>query len=392
MHSRRPLPNSSRSLSDYQARPDLGLFIGMLVLVGFGTIMVYSSSAFYAWATSEFGSGFFFLKRHLIRLGVGLCAMVVAEKIDYRFWSRIAKPLLGVCMLLLVAVLIVGSGRSHGASRWLRISFVSVQPSELMKVCLVIFLASYVVSARENMKHFSRGLLPPLVVLGIITALVVKQPNFGTAVALLLIGFFMLYIGGSRVHHLVGAGIAGAVAVGLIAYGIPYAHRRIVGFMGAASGSLTGNYQLRQSLLGMGSGGLFGAGLGGSRAKLLFLPEPHTDFIFAVVAEELGFIGAIVLMGTFLFILVRGAQIALSSPDDFGMFLAAGLTISIFTYVLLHIAVVVGALPTTGLPLPFLSFGGSALFTNLVSVGILLNISKRRQKSKAPHYGRRCLR
>ena len=392
MRSRKPLPNSSRSLSDHQGRPDLGLFVGMLVLVGFGTIMVYSSSAFYAWATSEFGSEFFFLKRHLIRLGVGLCAMVVAERLDYRFWSKIAKPLMGMCMLLLVAVLIVGSGRSHGANRWLRISFVSVQPSELMKVCLVIYLASYMASGRETMKHFRRGLLPPLVVLGVIAVLVIKQPNFGTAAALLLIGFLMLYIGGSRLHYLLGAGIAGAIAIGLIAYTIPYAHHRIMGFIGTASGGINGNYQLRQSLLGMGSGGLFGAGLGGGRMKLLFLPEPHTDFIFAVVAEELGFIGAIVLMSTFLFVLLRGAQIALTAPDDFGMFLAAGLTISIFTYVLLHIAVVVGAVPTTGLPLPFLSFGGSALFANLVSVGILLNISKRCQKLTVSPRGRRCLR
>lgn len=392
MHSRKHLPSSNRSLSDYQARPDLGLFVGTLVLAGFGTIMVYSSSAFIAWATSEFGSEFFFLKRHLVRLGVGLCAMVVAERLDYRLWSKIAKPLMGVCMLLLVAVLIVGSGRSQGASRWLRISFVSVQPSELTKICLVIYLASHMASGRETMKHFSTGLLPPLVVLGVITALVVKQPNFGTAAALLLIGFLMLYIGGSSVHQLLGAGIAGAITVGLIAYAIPYAQHRITGFISAAPGGLDGNYQLRQSLLGLGSGGLFGEGLGGGRMKLLFLPEPHTDFIFAVVAEELGFIGAVVLMSTFLFVLLRGTQIALSASDDFGMFLAAGLTISIFTYVLLHIAVVVGAVPTTGLPLPFLSFGGSALFTNLVSVGILLNISKRCNKLTAPLYARRRLR
>jgi len=354
--------------------------------------MVYSSSAIYAWASSEYGNEFFFLKRHLLRLGIGICAMLVAQRLDYRFWSKISTPLIGLCVALLIAVLLVGSGKSHGANRWLRLSFVSVQPAEMTKICLVIFLASYITTKSEKLKDFKTGLLPPLVLLGVITALVVKQPNFGTAAALLLIGFLILYIGGAKMRHLLAAAVVGMIAVALIACTVPYARHRILGFTGASAGGLQNNYQLRQSFLGMGSGGLFGEGLGRSKVKLLFLPEPHTDFIFAVVAEETGFVGAAVLMGSFLFIMLRGMHIAASCPDNFGMLLASGLSISIFTYVLLHVAVVVGALPTTGLPLPFLSFGGSAMFTNLVSVGIILNVSRSAQKLKPFLSTRRNLR
>ncbi|MFQ5906238.1 MAG: FtsW/RodA/SpoVE family cell cycle protein, partial [bacterium] len=344
MRSGRLLLNSSRNLADHHSRTDLGLFVATVILVGFGTIMVYSSSAIYAWASSEYGNEFFFLKRHLLRLGIGICAMLVAQRLDYRFWSKMAKPLMGLSVALLVAVLLVGSGRSHGASRWLRLSFLSVQPAELTKVCLVIYLASYISAKSDRLKDFKTGLLPPLILLGVITALVVKQPNFGTAAALLLIGFLILYVGGARMHHLLGAGVAGMIAVALIAYTVPYARHRILGFIGTSTGALESNYQLRQSFLGMGSGGLFGEGLGRSKVKLLSLPEPHTDFIFAVVAEEMGFVGATILMGTFLFVMLRGMHIAGSSPDNFGLLLASGLSISIFTYVLLHIAVVVGAL------------------------------------------------
>jgi len=354
--------------------------------------MVYSSSAIYAWANSEFGNEFFFLKRHLFRVGIGLFAMWMAQRIDYRFLSRVAKPLLLLCFLLLGAVLVVGSGASHGATRWIRISFLSVQPAELMKICLVIYLASFLVAKGEKIKDFRRGLIPPLLVLGLATFLVVKQPNFGTAAALLAIGFLMLYMGGSRLHHLAAAGLAGLLAVGLLAYTMPYARHRLVGFLGASTGNGETNYQVRQSILGMGCGGIFGEGLGGSKFKLLSLPEPHTDFVFAVVAEELGFLGSIILMGCFLFIMFRGMKIAVSCSDPFGTILAAGLSATIFTYVLLHIAVVLGAVPTTGLPLPFLSFGGTALFTNLVAVGIILSVSKHGPKLRHSFSARRSVR
>jgi cell division protein FtsW len=354
--------------------------------------MVYSSSAIYAWASTEFGNEFFFLKRHLFRVGIGLCAMWVAQKIDYKFWSRAAKPLLVLCLILLAAVLVIGSGSSHGATRWIRVSFVSVQPAELMKISLVIYLASFLVSKGEAIKDFRRGLIPPLVVLGLSIFLVVRQPNFGTAAALLMIGFLVLYMGGSRLHHLLAAGLAGLAAVGLLAYTMPYARHRLVGFLGASTGGAETNYQVRQSILGMGCGGIFGEGLGGSKFKLMSLPEPHTDFVFAVVAEELGFLGSIILMGCFLFVMIRGMKIALSCPDTFGMILAAGLSATIFTYVLLHIAVVLGVVPTTGLPLPFLSFGGTALFTNLVSIGMILSVSRHTQRLGRSSGPRRALR
>jgi cell division protein FtsW len=366
----------SPGLPAEERKPDLPLFVATLILVGFGTIMVYSSSAIYAWASSEFGNEYFFFKRHIFRLGIGLCAMWVAERLDYRFWSKVAKPLMGVCLALLLAVLIFGSGGEQGATRWLRLSFLSVQPSELAKVCLVIYLASYVATKGDRIKEFRRGLIPPLVVLGLLTLLLLKQPNFGTAAAILVIAFLVLYVGGARMHHLVLTGLAGALVVALLAYNIPYARDRITGFLGTTAGSLDSNYQVRQSVLGMGSGGLIGEGLGQSKVKLLSLPEPHTDFVFAVVAEELGFLGSAILLGLFLFVAIRGMQIGVSCQDAFGTLLASGLSIAIFTYVLLHVAVVVGSVPTTGLPLPFLSFGGSALFTNLVSIGIVLNVSR----------------
>ncbi|MCH7760655.1 putative lipid II flippase FtsW [candidate division TA06 bacterium] len=349
-------------------RFDTTFFLTTLGLLLFGTVMVYSSSAFLAERSSHFGSGVYFLKRHLFRLLLGLVALIICEKIDYRIWRRLSKPLLLFGILLLVVVFLTGR-EVHGTRRWLRLSFLSIQPSELVRLFLIVYLASFLSKNRERIKKFSR-ITPSFLLIGLITSLILLQPNFGTAFALLSIAFLLLFVGGARISHLTLVGLCGLATFFLLTFRVPYAQSRVFSFLKG------GGYQIERSLLGVGAGGIFGAGLGTGREKLLFLPEPHTDFIFATLAEELGFLGGGILLFLYLLLFYRGFQIALKTIDPFGSLLAFGLILSIFIYVFLHIGVVLGVLPTTGLPLPFISFGGTALLVNLISIGILLNISK----------------
>lgn len=349
-------------------RFDIPLLFVTLSLLIFGTVMVYSSSAFLAEKSSHFGSESYFLKRHLLRLIFGILALFLCMRIDYRIWRRLAKPLLLSGILLLLVVIV--SGREiHGARRWIQLSFLSLQPSELIRLVLILYLASFLTKNPERLREF-KNIVPLLLILGLVTLLILLEPNFGTAFALLLLSFLLLYLGGARITHLFSVGLGGGVVMLLLALHIPYSKMRLLSFIKG------GGYQLERSLLGVGAGGIFGSGLGTGREKLLFLPEPHTDFIFATVAEELGFLGGGILLFLYLLLLIRGIQISRRAVDPFGSILAFGLILSIFIYVILHGGVVLGFLPTTGLPLPFMSFGGTALLVNLMSVGIVLNISQ----------------
>lgn len=362
------MPNRAHS-------PDYTLLGTILLLLVFGVVMVYSSSAIAA--QFHFDDSFFFLKRQLLWVLLGLTAMLVTMQIDYHFWYRWAKPLFALTLLLLLLVLIPGLGKVvNGARRWLGVGSWYLQPSELAKLGVVLFMAASLTKRQPFMSSFSRGLLPHLAVLLVVFGLILKEPDLGTALAISGTVFLLLYAAGAKLTQL--AMLGGIGALGIIAAILvePYRLRRLLAFSDPWSDPLNTGYHIIQSLYALGSGGLFGVGLGRSREKFLYLPEPHTDFIFAIMGEELGFIGAATVLLLFFLLLWRGCKIAIAAPDLYGSLLAAGITSMIILQALMNIAVVTASMPVTGIPLPFISFGGSALIFTLAGMGIVLNISR----------------
>jgi cell division protein FtsW len=351
------------------------LFGVAVALLSAGVVMVYSASAIVA--ADRFGDPYFFLKRQLFWALLGSLAMLAAVRVDYRKLERFVLPALIVAGVLLVLVLIPPIGQAiNGTRRWIRLGVVSFQPVELAKLALVLYLAAFVARRQSVLGEVRRGLLPPLLVAGAFAALVVVQPDLGNCLTLIALTFGMLYLAGAPVRHL---GLALAPAVPLLVIAIvaaPYRLRRMTAFWDPWSDPRGSGFQIIQSWLAFGNGGLTGQGIGGSRQKLFYLPESHTDFIFAVVGEELGFIGAAFFVTLFAVLIWRGLRIGLRSAEPFGAYLALGITLLIATQTLVNLGVVTGLLPTKGLPLPFVSFGGSALLMTMLSTGVLLNISQ----------------
>ncbi|MBI4722007.1 MAG: cell division protein FtsW [Candidatus Stahlbacteria bacterium] len=342
------------------------LFI-TFILVAVGILMVYSSSAFASLRAKD--SSTFFLRKQLIPLGIGIILLIVMIKTDYHKLGKWSYFFMAASAVLLIAVLVLGSS-IHGVRRWIRFGGISIQPSEFARIAVIIFMADFI--SREKLQNFKHGLLPVLIPLSVIFFLIGLEPSFGALSVLCLTSFALLFLGGAKVWHLsvLVASVAGAI--GFFISQVPYAKMRIAG-LGSQEG-----YQLQQSIYGLGCGGIFGKGLGSGQGKLLFLPEPHTDFIFSVIGEEFGFIGCSVVAFLFLLLLMKGIKVGVRSADQFGFLLACGISIGIFVSACFHIGVVCGVLPTTGLPLPFISFGGSNLLASIIGVGILLNISKMR--------------
>jgi len=355
--------------------PDMWLFGVAVVLLSAGVVMVYSASAIVA--ADRFQDPYFFLKKQLFWALLGSVAMLVAVRVDYRKLERFVLPALIVAGVLLVLVLVPPIGQAiNGTRRWIRLGVVSFQPAELAKLALVFYLAAFVARRQEVLGEVRRGLAPPLLVAGAFAALVVVQPDLGNCLTLIALTFGLLYLGGAPVRHLLWA-IAPAVPLVIIAiYAAPYRLRRITAFWDPWSDPRGSGFQIIQSWLAFGNGGLTGQGIGGSRQKLFYLPESHTDFIFAVVGEELGFVGAAFFVALFAVLIWRGLRIGLRAPEPFGTYLALGITLLIATQTLVNLGVVTGLLPTKGLPLPFVSFGGSALLMTMLSTGVLLNISQ----------------
>ncbi len=308
---------------------------------------------------------------------LGSIAMLVAVRVDYRKLERFVVPALIVAGVLLVLVLVPPFGQAiNGTRRWIRLGVVSFQPAELAKLALVIYLAAFVARRQEQLGEVRRGLLPPLLVAGMFAALVFVQPDLGNCLTLVALTFGLLYLAGSPARYL-GWALAPALPLLAIAiYAAPYRVRRMTAFWDPWSDPRGSGFQIIQSWLAFGNGGLLGQGVGGSRQKLFYLPESHTDFIFAVIGEELGFVGAAIFVALFAVIIWRGLRIGLRAPEPFGAYLALGITLLIATQVLVNLGVVTGLLPTKGLPLPFISFGGSALLMTMLSTGVLLNISQ----------------
>ena len=355
--------------------PDMWLFGAALVLVSIGVVMVYSASAILA--ADRFGDPHYFLKRQLFWALLGLGGMWAALAVDYRVLERVALPLLGVAALLLVLVLVPAFGQAiNGTRRWLRLGGVSFQPVELAKLAFVIYLARFLSRRGEAVQGFWGGAVPPAVIGGVLAALVLRQPDLGNSLTLLALAFTLLFLAGARPRHLLLLAAPALPLLAVAVYLAPYRWRRILAFLNPESDPRGSGFQIIQSFLAIGSGGLLGRGLGGSKQKLFYLPEPHTDFVFAVIAEELGLIGGVTVIALFMVLIWRGLRAGLRAPDRFGAYLALGLTTMLATEALVNLGVVTGSLPTKGLPLPFVSFGGSALFMTLLSTGILLNISQ----------------
>ncbi|MCZ0704538.1 cell division protein FtsW [Natronobacillus azotifigens] len=358
-----------------QSTPDFILIAVILSLLLFGIIMVYSASSI--WADYKFGDSLYFAKRQLLFATIGLFAMYGVSQIPYHTWRYYAKPILLACFVLLILVLVPGVGLVRGGARsWIGVGAFSIQPAEFMKLALVIFLATYLAEKQKFITSLKQGFLPLLLLIFTAFGLIMLQPDLGTGMVIVLTCFILLFVAGAKISHFIFLGLLGVAGfIGLIA-SAPYRINRITAFLNPWEDPLGNGFQIIQSLYAIGPGGLFGLGMGNSLQKFFYLPEPHNDFIFAIVAEELGFIGAGFLVILFFLLLWRGMRIGLSAADKFGSLLAIGITSMISLQVIINISVVIGLIPVTGITLPFLSYGGSSLTLTLASVGIVINISK----------------
>lgn len=362
-------------MSHTKSNPDWLIIISTLILLGIGVIMVYSASAVLAYR--EVGDWYYYAKRQLFFALLGVIAMYVTMSIDYWVWKKWAKLGLFITFSLLGVLLIPGVGLTRGgATSWLGIGSFSIQPSEFVKLAIIIYLAKMFSERQGDMVSFKKGLVPPLSILAIAIGLIMMQPDLGTATVLAGTVVLMIYTAGARMKHLVGLMLVGVAGFAALILAAPYRIKRIMGFLDPWQDPLGTGYQLIQSLYAIGPGQLMGLGLGMSRQKHLYVPEPHTDFIFAILAEELGFIGASTVLLLFLILLWRGFRVAITAPDLFGSFLAVGITGMIAIQVIINIGVVTGMFPVTGITLPLLSSGGSSLTLTLTSIGLLLNVSR----------------
>ncbi|QED47450.1 stage V sporulation protein E [Cytobacillus dafuensis] len=355
--------------------PDFILIIVTLTLLAVGLTMVYSASAI--WAEYKFNDSFFFAKRQMLFAVIGIVAMFFIMNIDYWAWRTWAKVIIIICFVLLLVVLIPGIGIERNGSRsWIGVGAFSIQPSEFMKIAMIIFLAKFLSERQKLITSFTKGLAPSLGLVFLAFGLIMLQPDLGTGTVMVGTSIVMIFIAGARISHFIILGLIGLLGfVGLI-LSAPYRIKRITSFLDPWEDPLGSGFQIIQSLFAIGPGGLFGLGLGQSRQKFFYLPEPQTDFIFAILSEELGFIGGSFVILLFSLLLWRGIRIALGAPDLFGSFLAVGIIAMIAIQVMINIGVVIGLMPVTGITLPFLSYGGSSLTLMLMAVGVLLNISR----------------
>ncbi len=358
------------------SRPmDRTVLVVTYMLAFIGLIIMFSASG--VMAETRYGDSTFFLKRQSLWLLLGLMALHWVAQRDYNMWKTLTPYGLALTFVLLVLVLIPFLGTQvNGARRWLRVAGFSMQPGEIAKLSIVLYLASFLVRKEQDLVTFSRGVLAPMAVVGTFAGLLLLEPDMGTAVFLTLLLFGLLFLGGTRLPHLLGMGmVLLAVAYTLIMQS-DYRRRRLLNFLDPWQDPTDAGFQLTQSFVALGNGGLFGVGLGEGRQKLFFLPEAHADFVLALVGEELGFVGTGLLIGLFAILIVKGFKIAGQAPDAFGRHLAGGVTLLVGIQVLINMSVVSGLLPTKGLTLPFVSYGGSSLIMSLVAMGILLSISR----------------
>ncbi len=362
-----------KGLKLYFDRP---LFFAVLTILAIGLIMVASAGVVYG--RVRFGDDYYFLKQQSLGLGVGLILLYIFQRIHYRVWRNFVIPIFIIALIFLILVFIPGFGTTvYGAARWLELGPISFQPAEVMKFAIILYLAAWLSNkGRVKSADFYEGLVPFLALLSVVGFLIIKQPDTGTLGLIFLISLSIFFASGANLLHIFSLFFVGAAFLAILIKIAPYRLQRFLVFMNPEHDPLGYGYQMAQALLAIGSGGLFGVGLGHSRQKFNYLPEPVTDSIFAILGEELGMFGAIVVVSLFIFVAWRGLRIALRAPDEFGRLLAVGIVSWIVFQAFINIAAITGLIPLTGLPLPFISYGGTSLAVLLAAVGILLNVSK----------------
>jgi cell division protein FtsW len=362
------------STGTVSAAYDIKLLFPVLFLVGVGVVVVYSASS--ALALKMFGNDYYFLTKQAVFALGGLVALVAARHVPYRWYRALTYPMLFLAIGMLVGIHVTGLGYSAGgATRWLRIGGITFQPSEFARLALVFYLAYSMDKKKDQLRTFSVGFVPHMVVLAVFTILIFMQPDFGSVIIFTAITWIMLFIGGVRLVHLLSALLLLLPAVYYLMVTAEYRLKRLLSFLNPWQYPADEGYQIIHSMMAFGTGGLWGTGIGKGYQKLFYLPEPHTDFIFSVIGEELGLVGVLFILLLYVVILWRGVVIARNAGDAFGAYLAVGLTLAMTLQVSVNMGVALGLLPTKGLTLPFLSYGGTSLMVNMVSIGILMNIS-----------------
>ena len=351
------------------------LFIDIIILMLFGLLMIYSSSSI--WSEYKFGNSFHYLIYQAIFVIIGVVFMTLLSKINYRFYYKHATKLIVISIILLILVLIPGIGIIRNGSRsWFGIGGFGIQPSEFAKLTLIIFVSKYLDKSNKYLKDYKRGIFPILSILLLIFGLIMLEPDFGTAMIIVISIIALLFISGVNMKFFLYLGITGIIGIIVLILIAPYRMDRITSFLNPWSDPLGTGFQIIQSLYSIGPGGLLGMGLFNSRQKHFYLPEPQTDFIFSIISEELGVMGVIIVVLLFGILLYQGIKISLKCEDRFGKYLSFGLIFQIVVQTILNLSVVIGIIPVTGVTLPFLSYGGSSLLISSISIGIILSISK----------------
>jgi cell division protein FtsW len=371
---------------------DVQLLFPVLFLVGIGVVMVYSASSVIA--GESYGNSYLFLRKQALFALAGAAILIACRHVPYRWYRPLTYPLLVLAMALLAAVHVPGIGaEAGGATRWLRLGPLTFQPSELARLILILYLAYSIDRKQAQIKVFSIGFAPHMVILAAFAVLIITQPDFGSVVILAIITWIMLYVGGVRIVYLLMTVVMLLPAAYYVLVNAAYRLKRLLSFLDPWQYQNAEGYQVIHSMMAFGTGGLWGTGVGKGYQKLFYLPEPHTDFIFSVIGEELGLVGVTVILTLYGLILWRGVAIARAARDPYGSFLASGLTVGILLQVCVNMAVTLGLLPTKGLTLPFLSYGGTSLLVNMAAIGILMNIGaagrrsigNRRRRAHASH-------
>ncbi len=346
-----------------------------VILVSLGVVMIYSSSGIYAQEVMH--NSTHFLLRHLMFVVIGSALMLWVMTLDYRLLQKWAKPLLALSIVLLVLVLVPGIGKvSSGARRWFNLGPINFQPSEFVKLVVIVYLADFLTRKQTVLRSFGKAFLPVMLVMAFLCGLIVKQPDLGNTVLIFVITISMLWVAGGRKSHIGAIFLLAIPALVFLVITAPYRLIRVITFLNPWSDPQGAGFQLTQSQIALGSGGLWGVGLGKSAQKLFYLPAAHTDFIFSIIGEELGFLGAVAVIGLFGFLIWQGTRIMKQTNDPFGYYLIFGVLVMIGIQAVVNFGVSMGALPTKGLPLPFISYGGSALIFNMAAIGLILNISR----------------
>ena len=356
----------------------ISILIITSLLIAVGVIMVYSASAIYAY--EKLGDSLFFLKRHLVFLFIGVVSALLVMRIDYRHFKKYSYALLFTSLLLLVLVLIPGIGhQAGGARRWFRFWLFGFQPSEAVKICMIIYFADALSRKGNEIRRFLSGFLPPALILGTCLGLILLEPDLGTAALIGFVAVIMFFVSGANIQHMVYMGLLALPFLYFAIFKTPYRRNRVIAFLNPWRDPKGTGFQMIQSFLALGSGGLIGVGLGQSKQKLFYLPASHTDFIFSIIGEELGFLGVLSVLALFFALAIQGMRVVAKCNDHFGRLVSLGIVSMITLEAIIHIGVSIGSFPTKGLPLPFISYGGSSLVFHMIAIGILLSITRERK-------------